>query len=186
MTRKNIISIGIGLLISSLVSGVLYYMLFLETFDLFGIESIIDPEARHKKIFYTTLAISILTIVAVIGLVLWNRKLTAIGVGLPLSIGLWVLFTIGPVFYDKSSYYEQFDKERWIKSSEKPLKMARLLVVNQELIGLSVDNITNMLGKGQSSDSREHLLYRTDYGQCRLALTIKNNKVTNAHLWIED
>jgi hypothetical protein len=60
MTKNQEISFSSGLLISVFVSGLVYFFLFIATFDLFGLEEIRDPESRHAKFFYTGLAISVL------------------------------------------------------------------------------------------------------------------------------
>src|SRR6188768_4160666 len=113
MNARNIMSVIFGLVLSLIVSGVVYYFLFLEVFDLFGTDELTDPETRDGKIFYTALILTLFTMAITFFLVKVKRKYLAIGFGLPASIGLTLLIFVGPTYLNKSSYYEEFDKKKW-------------------------------------------------------------------------
>src|SRR6187399_2547091 len=101
MNKDNIISLSIGLLIATLVSGVVYYYLFLETLDLFGIRSIVDPEKRHGTIFFVTLFITLTNFVALIVLRLRKMNYASWGTILFIVIGSLILSIVGPTYFKK-------------------------------------------------------------------------------------
>ena len=187
MTKKQLISFLSGLLISGLISGFVYYLLFLETFDLFGIREITNPESIHAELFFTGLVMTILAAIVVIAALRSKEKYAAIGVGLPNLIGLFLVLKFGVIYFDKSNYYEKFDKEKWSSSEEKPLKMARGLVKEKVLVGQTKDEVIKILGEGQIHrwDSTEYIRYWTEYWYCALGLTFENGKVKNASLWVD-
>jgi NADH:ubiquinone oxidoreductase subunit 2 (subunit N) len=112
MTKKNILFLIGGLGTSLLISGVIYWYLFLETIDLFGIDSIKNPEGRHGKILLIAILTSLLTLA--IAVLLRRLKYASIGFAIPSLIGITLALLIGPTYISKSNYYEPFDQKQWL------------------------------------------------------------------------
>lgn len=187
MAKKKIISFIVAFVVSTIISGVIYLLLLIETFDLFGIEEITHPERRDAKLFYTGLAISILTIIIVTYFYRKNRKYAAVGIGIPNIIGFVLLIKVGVVYLNKSNYYEKFDKQVWLNSQTKPIKMARGLVNDKSLIGLTKQQAIELLGKGEEENwnGEERMQYPSDY-YSRLGLAFEKGKVKATYIWVDD
>jgi len=186
MTKKAIISIIAGFIISIIISGLVYYVLFLNTFELFGIKSTTDPERADAKIFYTTLALLVLTGTSVLSLILKNRKFTAIGVGIPILIAIGLLVKVGSVYMIKSNYYEAFNKDIWLQNTNKPARMARQLIKSKELVGMTMNQVTEKLGKSHYMESDTAMVYWTDGCYCKFILFFEKNKFKTAYIVKDD
>ena len=188
MIQKPIISFVLGLLVAGIISGFVYFILFLETFDLFGTNELIDPEGKHGKIFYTSLIMTIFSLAVFISLVRYNNKFTALGMAIPNLVVIFMLLKFGGVYLDKSNYYAKFNKQVWIDAGEKPIKMARGLVKDEVLIGFTKSETFEMLGQEriEKRDSIEFTRYWTENGDCALSLTFEKDKVTKANLVVND
>ncbi len=190
MTKRKIISIISGLIISSIITGLVYYIYVIQTFEFLGSKWIVDPESEDSILFYTALSLFSVTVAAIILLVYNNKKYTAIGVGLPLLLSIWILFKVGTIYLDKSSYYEPFNKEIWSQSSSKPIKMVRDLIKKDELIGLTRKQAEDKLGNGDQRKSfhlsDNDLVYGTQNGYALLVLEIKESRVERAYISVFD
>lgn len=188
MTKKHIKSFFLGLLISGVFCGIVYFILLITSIDLFGIQKIRNPEAKHAKFFYTGFVLCIIISFIVIRLLKDKWYYSALGVALPGLIGLFLMLNFGVVYLNKSNYYEKFDKVRWKASGLKPIKMARELSKSNNLIGIPKEEITKMLGEGRSQlwDSTEYVSFATEVPYCEFVLGFKNSKVETVSLWVDD
>lgn len=188
MKKDKVFSFVGGLGLSALVSGIVFCLLVLETMDLFGIDEITDPESRHAKLFYTALAMSLLIATVVALLFISKKKHSTIGVAITCLPWLFMTLKFGIIYFDKSNYYEKFDKQIWSSSKDKPLKMARELVKNKTLIGLTRKEAIQKLGQGKAfnRDNTDYIRYRTTLGYCDFGLVFENGKVRHAGLWVDD
>jgi hypothetical protein len=182
MTKKNILLLIIGLGISLVISGVIYYYLFLETFDLFGIDEIKNPEGRHGKILFTAMSTSFLTLL--LAVIFRRLKYAAIGFAIPALIGVTLIILIGPTYINKSNYYESFDRQRWLAQENDRLKMARQLIRTRELINLTRDQVIKKLGPGHLEEN--YISYKAWGDDCGLDINFMNNKVSECWIYVKD
>lgn len=182
MTRRNILLLIVGLGISLVISAVVYYYLFLETIDLFGIEEIKNPEGRHGKILLTAVSTSFLTLM-IAGL-LRNEKYAAIGFAIPSLIGITLILLVGPIYVNKSNYYEPFDQQRWLTEETDRLKMARQLIRSKELINLTRDQVIEKLGSGYVEQN--YISYKAWGDDCGLEIAFVHDKVSECWIYVKD
>jgi hypothetical protein len=182
MTRRNILLLIVGLGISLVFSGVIYYYLFLETIDLFGIDEIKNPEGRHGKILLTALSTSFLTLL-IAGL-LRNEKYAAIGLAIPSLIGITLMVVVGPTYVNKSNYYEPFDRRKWLTEKTDRLKMARQLIRNQELKNLTREQVTEKLGPGHLEPNA--IRYKVWGDDCGLDIIFLNGRASECWIYVND
>ena len=182
MTRKNLLALIFGLVLSLLISGIIYYYLFLETFDLFGIDSLKDPERRHGKIFFTSFATTFLTIT--IAILLKKRKYFSIGFGLPAIIGIVIIIVIGPTYLIKSNYYEEFDHKKWVSEQVDRIKMARKIIKDKSLLGLTKEQVINKLGTDYFGENEMN--YKVYGDDCGLSISFSHDKVNDCRIYVRD
>jgi len=189
MNKDNIRSLILGLGISLVISGVIYFKLFQQTFDLFGLDGLRNPEARHAKILYTALITSLAILVVAIVLQKVGRKYFAKGFVIPALIGLMPILSVGPTFINKSNYYETFDEDKWMSQEKKQekdrIKMARHLVKTRALIGLTKEEVIKKLGTDYYY-FREEMNYKVLYGCCGLGIAFENGKVVDYSVWAHE
>jgi hypothetical protein len=181
MTKRNVLSLIIGFLLSLIFSAVVYYYLLLETIDLFDYDSLKNPELRHAKIFYTSL-VATLTILIAAGL-LRKFKFFSTGLAIPAVIGLFPLISVGPTYISKSAYYEDFDQEKWMHDDDR-IKMARELLKSRALFGLSRKEIVAKLGAGH--ESGQEINYKIYGHDCLLWVRFTNDTVRYAGIEVRD
>lgn len=182
MTKKDILLLVVGLMISLLISGAIYFYLFLETFDPFQYFSIKNPEGRHGKILLTAVSTSFLTLL-IAGL-LRRVKYAAIGFAIPSLIGIALMILIGPIYINKSDYYEPFDKQRWLTEENDRLKMARQLIRSKELINLTRDQVIEKLGPGYAEEN--YISYKAWGDDCGLDIRFSDGKVIECWIYVKD
>jgi hypothetical protein len=182
MIKRDILLLIVGLGISLLISGVIYYYLFLETIDLFGIDSIKNPERRHGKILLTAISTSFFTLL--IAVLLRRIKYAAIGFAIPSMIGITLMILIGPTYINKSNYYEPFDRQRWLTEENDRLKMARQLIRSKELINLTRDQVIEKLGAGYLDQN--YISYKAWGDDCGLDIAFVNAKVSECWIYVKD
>ena len=189
MKKNKTISLILGFFISGLFNCLVYIILIIYTFDILRFNLLIDPESVHAKLFYTGFAMTILTVLIIYLLLKQQKKFFSIGIGLPSLIGVFLMLKFGLLYFNKSNYYETFDKNVWNKSKIKQIKMARVIVKDSVLIGLTKEEVFKMLGEEQVSsnnDSTEYLRYWTENNVCALGIVFINGKVKHANLWVDD
>jgi hypothetical protein len=187
MNGKSVASIALGLVSSLLISGVAYYLLFLETFDLFGESYLRDPESVHAKIFYTAIITSIFTVMIAILLKKMHWRNVALGFIVPAAIGLVPIFWVGPTYLNDSNYYEEFNQEKWLATERDRLKMARYLVVNKKLVGLTKEQVIEHLGTSfHDYGNKNYMAYYAFGDFCGLGINFNENKVTDSSIWVTD
>ncbi|HEY3429027.1 MAG TPA: hypothetical protein VGK39_00030 [Cyclobacteriaceae bacterium] len=184
MNKKKILLFVFGLTVSLIVSSFIYYLLFLETVDIFGFEALKDPETRHAKIFYTA---SITTLGIVLLAVLFNRmswRNFALGFVLPAAAGIVPIVLVGQTFLKKENYYEEFNREKWLAQEDNRLKMARHLIKKRTLIGLTKEEVVAQLGTGFYIEEEMNYPVYDDF--CGLGIHFRNNKVDDYSIWVKD
>jgi hypothetical protein len=182
MTKKDILLLVVGLVVSLAISGVIYFYLFLETFDPFQYFSVKNPESIHGKILLTAVSTSFLTL-SIAGL-LRRLKYAAIGFAIPSLIGITLLILIGPTYISKSDYYETFDRQKWLTEKNDRLKMARQLIKSKELIDLTRDEVVEKLGLEYSEGS--YISYKAWGDDCGLDIRFSDGKVVECWIFVKD
>lgn len=187
MNKTNILSFTVGLLVSILLWLAAFLLIFIYSFDVFGLRQARDPEGFDAQIFYSVLMVGALNCFISFLLFKRRRRFTSIGGSLPIVFVLIFLGFIGFRYFDKSTYYEDFDGTRW-SATENRLKMARKLVKDDRLIGMRKDEIIEKLGQGYEStvNDKQVLTYNIDGDWIKLALTFQSNKVEQSDVWVYD
>lgn len=189
MKRRNIYSILTGACITGILSGVIYYVLFYNTIDIFGVERVVNPEERHGKIFYTSLITTLSIIIFSLIVFLSKKKFFALGLLLPTVIGFWILISVGTIYLDKSNYYEPFKRQDWSKSESKPIKMVRWLIKNKTINDLSRKEVIQMLGPETGFkigfQSEKSIYYSTFGGFAVFAIEFEDDKVDHTYIFYD-
>lgn len=183
MTKRDILLLAVGLGISFVISGIVYFMLLLATFDLFGIEEIKNPEGRHGKMMLTAVATTLATL-AIAAIIRRKNKYAAIGFSIPSLIGITLMIIVGPTYLDKSNYYEPFDRQKWISKDYDRLKMARQLVKSEQLVNLTKAQVIEKLGPGHLEQN--FISYPIWGGDCGLEVLLVNDKVSECWIFVAD
>lgn len=182
MTKRDVLLLIVGLGISLVISGVIYFYLFLETYDPFEYFSVKNPEAVHRKILLTAVSTTFLTLL-IAGL-LRRVKYAAIGFAIPFLIGVTLLLLIGPIYISKSDYYEPFNRQRWLTEENGRLKMARQLIKSKELINLTRAEVVEKLGPGYSDGN--YISYKAWGDDCGLDIRFSDGKVIECWIYVKD
>lgn len=187
MTKKNFLHFVLGLSVSTIISLGGYFLIFIHSFDLFGTRQAKDPEGFDGEIFYLTLILVMINCFVSIFLITKKRRFSAAGSSAPLILGFTILIWFGKDYFNKSTYYESFDRVQWTANTNR-VKMARKLVKEEELLGLSKDDVTQKLGQGfeTTDNDRPVLLYNVDGDWMKLALLFERDKVSEADIWVYD
>ena len=183
MTRKQFISLILGLLLTLVVYTAIAYLLLIITFNLGG-QTLSEKENDDTLFFYTALGTTILTIIFFLWKLNTKKKYAAIGIGIPLVIAFYAVLNFGLVFYHDQNYYQSFDKNKWQQAVPKPVKMAKTLTKEKKLIRLTQNQVIDMLGNGvsyPSTDRIQILRYRTTENWI-LQLEFMNGIVVKAYL----
>lgn len=151
-------------------------------FDLWGIEQMVNPE-KQDKVLFLSLSLWALSVAVITGLsLLLKRIFTAIGVGWPFPlIAAWSI-AVGIRYFDKSNYYQALDRNIWMSSPEKPMKMARGLTRDQSLIGKSRNEMIALLGLDVTDNTPRTWDYPIAGRDCDLVILFSNDTVTRIEL----
>jgi Ca2+/Na+ antiporter len=190
MTSRHVASFLGGLLFTSIIYGVLLYIVVMGTFSLSG-ERLTEKENREAFFFYTAVSVTVITICVIYRLYKKGQKYSAVGISIPLLFALYICLQTGLVYAENLSYHQAFQKTIWTQSELKPFRMAKTLVKSNMLIGKSRQQIIDQLGKGEEveetgqNNNREFFKFLTDDDTWNMYLYFKNDKVVDAYLYQE-
>ena len=145
MHRHPIISFFGGLTICGLILGVVYLLILLMTFNLAGGETLRQIENQRMGLLIITLLLAILAGITVIRFLKSGKKFTAYGISI-LPIIAVIIVTV--YYVANLNSHKQFDRAVWEQSKWKPFDMASTLVKENKLIGLTRQQVKDMLGQG--------------------------------------
>jgi hypothetical protein len=188
MSRKQIIPFLISLVISGIVSYGIVIVFIYSTFDLFGIRQLVDPEKYDGEFFYLALLVFGINLLAFFILFKLGRKSAARGTIVSIVLGLIVLVRMGSLYLNKANYYEAFSQTEWMADKER-LKMGRKLAKDSALVGFELTEVINKIGQADRLDSSGNgtiLMYHLDGAWIQLAVIVKNNKVSNTLISVQD
>jgi drug/metabolite transporter superfamily protein YnfA len=157
MKRHPIISFFIGLIVSGLILGALYLVFGLLTFSLAGGETLRQIESQTTALLIGTIIAVTIAAMTFRHFFKTGRKFAAYGIGI---LPLVALVIVGVFYFDSLHSHTQFDKTVWQQDKWKPLNMATTLVKEKKLIGLTRQEVKEMLGQG----FEEHADANTDRG----------------------
>lgn len=186
MTPKRILSFLVALNLTSFFYLIVAKGILFSTFS-FASETLQEKENRDALFFFVALIVVLATIIIIVRLIKAGLKYSAYGMVLPILIGFYVSFKLGEIYVGNLSNVESFSRHKWVQEENKPFKMARTLVVNDELIGLTQQNLVQKLGMGKETLRRDNsvlLEYDTDRNWT-LRVEVINGIVVNAVLWQE-
>src|SRR5690242_16554796 len=157
MKQHPVISFFIGLVISGLVLGTVYLLFLFLTFDLGGGETLPQIENQRIALLIITIIVTIIAVMTARHFLKTSRKYTAYGIS---ALPLIAFVMVGIFYFDNLNSYTKFDRTIWEQDQWKPLNMAATLVKEKKLIGLTWQQVKEMLGKG----FKEHRDDNTDRG----------------------
>lgn len=157
MKRNSIISFLAALTVSVILIGIVYLIFFFFTFNLAGGETLNQVESQNITLLVISILLLTIAIIYARRYFKSNKKYTAFGV-----ITFPLLLVIAGTIYlvEQNFYNTKFDKKIWTQSERKPEKMAKTLVKEKTLIGLTRTQVKEMLGEGV----REYGNKNTDRG----------------------
>lgn len=141
--------------------GLICFLLLLLTFNLGGGETL--SEIENQNIARVLVSILLLVVAAIVArnYINSNRKFTALGI-----LVFPAIVVVAATFYllAHNFYRADFDKAIWIQSERKPEIMAKTLVKDNALIGLTRKQVKEMLGdgveeKGDEKSERGSIVY---------------------------
>jgi drug/metabolite transporter superfamily protein YnfA len=145
MKQHPITSFFIGLIASGLILGALYLLFGLLTFSLAGGETLQQIESQTTALLIGTIIVAIIAIMIARQYIKTGRKFAAYGINV---FPLTALVIVGVLYFDSLHSHTQFDKTVWGQDKWKPLNMATTLVKEKKLIGLTRQEVKEMLGQG--------------------------------------
>jgi hypothetical protein len=191
MNIKKIYSLLLGVLITSVLSGVVYYVMYYEyLFHLYSFdgEIIANAEEREGIIFYTALITTLIFFIFSLVLFLSNKRFMSLGALIPTTYSIWLLISIGAIYLDKSNYYEPFDKQVWMQSDIKPLNMARWFIKTKELHGLTREKTILKLGAPGETEFKTNdsiINYNIDHTYAVFMIRFEDNKVNQVYIFLD-
>ncbi len=183
MKTNPIISFLTGLIVSALIIGVVYVCFLLLNFDLAGGETLRQTENQNIQQLFISVALLLIAIFFARQYFKNGKQPIAYGI-----VAFLLLFVLATTFYlvKQNSYPTQFDKTIWAKSKRKPDDMAKSLVRQRTLIGLTRAQIKALLGEGaeeygDSNTEGGSILYAVENGWT-LSIIFKKDKVIETGL----
>ncbi len=180
---RHILSFIIGLVISAFIVGLVGFGFALMSFDLAGGETLAEIEGQHVA----GLVLSVFTLIITV-FSIWQyygriRKYMACGL---VTTQLVVMcFSIIYIINEKNISTE-FDRAIWIKSDWKPEDMAKSLVKNNQLIGLTRDQVKEKLGEGAEAygnvdSDRGSIIFKIE-NNWTMTILFQRDKVVSAEM----
>ena len=157
------------------------------TFSLAG-EKLTEKESRESFMFFISLFTAVATGYIIYKLIKQNKKFSAIGIAIPFLFALYVSLSTGLVYLDNLNYRQKFDRTKWVESEYKPFKMAKTIVKDKTLVGLTKRQVIEKLGATNNAlknDKVDYLKYSTDKSTWELCLYFKGDKVIDVYLYEE-
>ena len=183
MKKHPIISFFAGLIICGLIIGLVYLLALLMTFDLAGGETLQQVENQDLALLILTLVLAILVFLTARHYWKKGKKFAAYGISvLPAAC----LLVIAIYYVNSLNVHAEFNKTVWEQSEWKPFKMSATLVKDKKLIGLTRDQVKQMLGQssqqyGDKSSERTSMVYPVQ-NSWTLTIYFQNDRVVDTQL----
>ena len=145
MKRYPITSFLLSLTISIVVVGIVYLCFFLLTFDLGGGETLSEVKNQNLTVVFISMLLFVISLIYARRYYKNNKKYTAVGIAI-FPLAMVIAATV--YLFDQNFNQTAFDKTIWAQSVRKPQKMAKTLVKEKTLIGLTRAEVKLMLGAG--------------------------------------
>jgi hypothetical protein len=152
MKPYPVMSFLTGLFISALIFGAVFLLYMFCIFDLAGGETLRQIENQRTALLVITIALAIAIFPFIRKLMTTGRKSKAYGMSI---VTIAALIGVGIYYTANLSYFTSFDKTVWQQSEWKPLDMAKTLVKEKKLTGLSRQEVKDMLGEGKEGHRDE-------------------------------
>lgn len=172
MKEFSVILFTGGLIVCGLALGLIYLLVALLTFNLGGGETLSTIEAQRTAWLFFTL---------IVGLVAGNIARGRIRSGnISFAYGIRIMTLIVVIFVTINHFNNiiistPFNKAAWDKYEYKPYRMAATLVKNRTLIGMTGQQVKDLLGEGGSF--RYNVI-----GDWTLTLYFENGRVEGAEM----
>jgi len=182
LKQNPFISFFAGLIITSLIIGLISICILFLTFNLAGGETLNQIDGQNVGLFILTIAVLAIAFYFCKKYYTTNKKFTAFGI----IITPFFLFIFG-IFYLTSSFKTtKFDKVIWTQNKFKPDDMAKSLVRHNTLIGLTRNQVKTMLGQGSEeygneNNDRGSILYSVTNGWT-LSIIFNKDKVVETQM----
>ncbi len=169
-------------------TGICYFAIIffyvLATFSLAG-ETLTEKENGDTFRFFSVFFIVTITTFIVVRKIRSRQPFTAIGMSLPLALAVYGMIVSGITCIDNLDYHLSFNKQKWDNTEFKPFKMAKTLVKEKKLIGMSHQDLFNMLGSRNNDywNDKNYMVYPTDNPSWGLEIGFTNDKVESAYLY---
>ena len=163
-------------------------------------ETLENYESTITFYFFTSLIVIIGSSILILIFAKYWKKSIAFGIIIPTFVALIYLFNFGTNYLDNFSYNNLFNKNQWIHSEIKPLKMAVTLVKKHDLVGMTKEQIIGKLGLGkdnlkksntgyesiiyiaqEANQDKSHELKVRDYW--KMIVNLKDDKVVSVELF---
>lgn len=183
MNRSALTAFFVGLAISTLIVGIIWLCFLFLTFDLGGGETL--SQIEDQNVAQLIISILLLTVAVIYALryIKRNKRYTAYGI---VIIPLAAVFAATFYFWKCNCYNTKFDKAIWIQAGWKPAKMAKTLVKEKALIGLTRAQIKHILGEGteeygDKNTDRGSIIHEVEEGWT-LSIIFQYDKVVKPEL----
>lgn len=179
-STESIFSFIGSFLASALITALVAVIYLFMTFDLAGGETLDVIEGQNIAMFIISLLL--------LSLAVWfakvsfrkGRKQVAYGA---ILFPCLVFIAASVYLIDQNFNYTNFNKSTWQDATSKPEKMAKSLVKEKILIGLTRQQVKEMLGPGSSEYGNENgsIEYHVA-NDWTLTIIFEQNKVVETHL----
>lgn len=183
LARHPIISFLLSLIVSIVIVGIVYLFFFLLIFDLAGGETLNQVENQNMIAVFISMLLFVIGIIYCRRYYKNNKKYTAVGITIfPLA----VMIAATVYLFDQNFNQTAFDKTIWAQSVRKPEKMAKKLVKEKTLIGLTRTEVKQILGEGaeeygDKNTDRGSLIYHVEE-EWTLSVIFRYDKVIETEM----
>jgi hypothetical protein len=155
-TLKNILSCLLFTSIGIIGQLTVLYQIVRSTFNPFEVSI---EEAERKDSIFLLISILFLIVFIVSARILSKKgmKYSAIGISICSVISLSTLFYNGAAVFKNLHYHEEFNAEKWGNPNSQNLNMAKTMLYDHSLIGLSREEIIAKLGNPNDDPSTEDI-----------------------------
>ena len=185
MTDKHLRSFFGGMILTGLIYFLIVVLFVFGSFSLSG-ESLQKKENTEAFVFFAVLTITLITAYIIFRRWRTNRKASAAGIGMIMLFGIYASIMSGIQYVSNLNYHVALDQQTWKNADFKPFNMARTLLKDDQLIGLTKQQLIDKLGIGNlgNRDGNGNLFtYITDTDNWQLKVWIKNDIVTETTMW---
>lgn len=161
-----VISFSISLTITTFIILIIGFFYFISNFSFGGGETLSEIEMEHILLLYISILIFAVALFVTIFYLRTGKKYTALGI---LVLPILLVFSSSNYLLENNFNHTDFSKTIWMQSKQKPEKMAKTLVREKKLIGLTRTQVKDMLGEGLKEYGN------TGTGYSRIEYWVSNN-----------